>query len=207
VLLDAELAALYGVATKVLLQAVKRNMERFPEDFMIQVTVEEWAVLWSHNVTSNPQRSGRRYLPYAFTEQGVAMLASVLNSPRAIAANILIMRVRAIAAMLSSNKELARKFAQLRVPTQHKACRARRRYRRHPLRHATTHESTNNKAPRHRLHRQAIARLSTVAQSLADCFGDAVAEARKHRPPYFIDTVFLDKDSGSSSRTFRLTPA
>jgi hypothetical protein len=114
VLLDAELAALYGVATKVLLQAVKRNMERFPEDFMIQVTVEEWAVLWSHNVTSNPQRSGRRYLPYAFTEQGVAMLASVLNSPRAIAANIQIMRAFVqLRAMLSSNKELARKFAQL----------------------------------------------------------------------------------------------
>jgi len=78
VLLDEDLAALYGVATKVLLQAVKRNRERFPEDFMIQLTPEEWAALRSRTVTSKPQRGGRRYLPFAFTEQGVAMLSSVL---------------------------------------------------------------------------------------------------------------------------------
>lgn len=72
VLLDADLAALYGVETKVLLQAVKRNLERFPEDFMFQMNAEEWAALRSQIVTSNEQpagRGGRRYAPYAFTEQ------------------------------------------------------------------------------------------------------------------------------------------
>jgi ORF6N domain len=80
----------------------------------VQLTVEEWAVLRSQNVTSKPRRGGRRYAPYAFTEQGVAMLSSVINSHRAIAVNIQIMRafVR-LREMLSSNKELARRFAQL----------------------------------------------------------------------------------------------
>ena len=114
VLLDEDLAALYGVATKVLLQAVKRNRERFPEDFMIQLTPEEWAALRSRTVTSKPQRGGRRYLPFAFTEQGVAMLSSVLNSNRAIAINIEIMRAFVkLRDLLSSNRELARRFAQL----------------------------------------------------------------------------------------------
>jgi hypothetical protein len=74
VLLDVELAALYGVATKVLLQAVRRNRQRFPADFMMQLTDQEWSALRSQFVTSKPVRGGRRYLPYAFTEQGVAML-------------------------------------------------------------------------------------------------------------------------------------
>lgn len=114
VLLDTDLAYLYGVATKVLLQAVKRNSERFPEDFMIRLTAGEWTALRSQIVTSKLQRGGRRYLPYAFTEQGVAMLSSVLNSPRAIAVNIQIMRafVR-LRATLDSSKKLARRFAQL----------------------------------------------------------------------------------------------
>ena len=114
VLLDAELADLYGVATKVLLQAVKRNAQRFPEDFMMQLTATEWAALRSQFVTSKTGRGGRRYTPYAFTEQGVAMLSSVLSSERAIAVNIEIMRafVR-MRELLSSNKELARRFAQL----------------------------------------------------------------------------------------------
>jgi hypothetical protein len=113
-LLDTDLANLYGIATKVLLQAVKRNSERFPKDFMIRLTAAEWAALKSQTVTSKLRRGGRRYLPYAFTEQGVAMLSSVLNSPRAIAVNIQIMRafVR-LRAALDSNKELARRFAQL----------------------------------------------------------------------------------------------
>lgn len=113
-LLDTDLASLYGVATKVLLQAVKRNSERFPKDFMIRLTAGEWAALRSRIVTSNLQRGGRRYLPYAFTEQGIAMLSSVLNSPRAIAVNIQIMRafVR-LRATLDSSKRLARRFAQL----------------------------------------------------------------------------------------------
>jgi hypothetical protein len=114
VLLDADLATLYGVATKVLLQAVKRNQERFPQDFMLQLTAEEWAVLRSQLVTSKDGRGGRRYAPYAFTEQGVAMLSSVLNSTRAIAVNIEIMRafVR-MRELLTSNKELAQKLAEL----------------------------------------------------------------------------------------------
>jgi hypothetical protein len=114
VLLDAELAELYGVANKVLLQAVKRNMQRFPGDFMMQLTSAEWAALRSHFVTSKRGRGGRRYPPYAFTEQGVAMLSSVLGSERAIAVNIEIMRafVR-MRELLSSSKELARRLAQL----------------------------------------------------------------------------------------------
>lgn len=112
VLLDADLAELYGVETKVLLQAVKRNRERFPEDFMFQLTANEFGNLRSQFVTSS--WGGRRYAPYVFTEQGVAMLSSVLKSPRAIAVNIEVMRafVR-LREMLSSNKELAAKLNEL----------------------------------------------------------------------------------------------
>ena len=90
VMLDSDLAKLYGVETKVLNQAVKRNIQRFPEDFMFQLNKEE--CLRSQFVTSNGGRGGVRYLPYAFTENGVAMLSSVLRSERAIAVNIRIMR-------------------------------------------------------------------------------------------------------------------
>lgn len=98
VLLDADLAALYGVETKVLLQAVKRNLERFPEDFMFQLTNQEFNVLRSQSVTSSSEAletlrwGGRRTAPYAFTEQGVAMLSSILSSPQAVQVNIAIMR-------------------------------------------------------------------------------------------------------------------
>lgn len=93
VMLDADLAALYGVETGYLNLAVRRNLTRFPEDFMFQLTAEEADALRLQIATSNAEgRGGRRYLPYAFTEQGVAMLSSVLHSQRAIAANILIMR-------------------------------------------------------------------------------------------------------------------
>lgn len=114
VLLDADLAELYGVETKVLVQAVKRNRERFPDDFMFQLDAEEFAALRSQSVTSNSGRGGRRYAPYAFTEQGVAMLSSVLSSPQAIAVNIEIMRafVR-LREMLAGNKELAAKLGEL----------------------------------------------------------------------------------------------
>ncbi len=114
VLLDTELATLYGVETKVLLQAVKRNKERFPEDFMLQLTAEEWAVLRSQIVTSSLPHGGRRYAPYAFTEQGVAMLSSVLHSKRAIAVNIEIMRafVR-MRELIASNKVLAQELKKL----------------------------------------------------------------------------------------------
>jgi hypothetical protein len=115
VLLDEDLAALYGVATKVLLQAVRRNQERFPADFMIQLTAAEWAALRSRIVTLKTGRGQhRKYLPYAFTEQGVAMLSSVLNSKLAIAVNIEIMRAFVkLRELLSSNRELAQRFAQL----------------------------------------------------------------------------------------------
>jgi len=98
VLLDADLATLYGVETKVLLQAVKRNLERFPNDFMFQLTNQEFNVLRSQSVTSSSEAletlrwGGRRTAPYAFTEQGVAMLSSILSSPQAVQVNIAIMR-------------------------------------------------------------------------------------------------------------------
>ena len=119
VMLDAELAGLYGVETKVLVQAIKRNLERFPADFMFQLSATEWESLRSQFVTSNVGRGGRRYAPYAFTEQGVAMLSSVLNSPRAIAINIEIMRafvqVRAFAA---THQDLAKQLTELQDKTE-----------------------------------------------------------------------------------------
>lgn len=92
VMLDADLADLYGVETRSLVQAVKRNYDRFPPDFMFQLTQEEYEALRSQFVISKG-KGGRRYFPYAFTEQGVAMLSGVLNSQRAIQVNITIMRV------------------------------------------------------------------------------------------------------------------
>ena len=138
VMLDFDLAMLYGVETKSLNQSVKRNIERFPEDFMFQLTRKEWnslskelsamqfdeyenvTNLRSQNVTSN-RHGGTRYLPYAFTENGVAMLSSVLRSPIAIQINIRIMRVftemRHLATNLTlpdSNAELRREIQTLR---------------------------------------------------------------------------------------------
>jgi len=112
VILDTVLAKLYQVETKVLLQAVKRNNDRFPHDFMFQLTKQEFDYLRSQFVTSS--WGGRRYPPYAFTEQGVAMLSSVLRSSRAIRVNIEIMRafVR-LREMLATNSALARKLQAL----------------------------------------------------------------------------------------------
>jgi hypothetical protein len=90
VMLDFDLAELFEVETKVLKQAVKRNIERFPSDFMFEITIEEYHSLRSQIVTST--RGGRRYMPYAFTEQGVSMLSSVLKSQKAIEVNIAIIR-------------------------------------------------------------------------------------------------------------------
>jgi phage regulator Rha-like protein len=115
VMLDADLAMLYGVRTKALLQAVRRNRSRFPSDFAFQLTAEEAANLRSQTVTSSLKgHGGRRYRPYAFTEQGVAMLASVLRSPRAIRINIEIVRafVR-LRHLLATNAELARRLVAL----------------------------------------------------------------------------------------------
>ena len=115
VMLDSDLAELYGVATKVLLQAVKRNLNRFPEDFMFLLKYQDVAALRSQIVTLKKGRGEhRKYLPYVFTEQGVAMLSSVLNSERAVQVNIAIMRAFVkLREMLSTNKELALKLAQL----------------------------------------------------------------------------------------------
>ena len=116
IMLDKDLAELYGVETKRLVEAVKRNIRRFPHDFMFQLNEEENDLLRSQIATSNIStgRGGRRYAPYAFTEQGVAMLSSVLRSPRAIDVNVEIMRafVR-LRRMLASNVELARKLETL----------------------------------------------------------------------------------------------
>ena len=92
VMLDADLATLYGVPTFRLNEQVKRNQRRFPPDFMLQLSAFEWMTLISHNAISKPGRGGRRHRPYAFTEQGVAMLSTILNSERAIQVNIAIMR-------------------------------------------------------------------------------------------------------------------
>ncbi len=114
VILDSDLAELYGVETKVLVQAVKRNANRFPEDFMLQLTKDEFDLLKSRIVTTNPGRGGRRTAPYAFTEQGVAMLSSVLRSDRAVSVNIEIMRafVR-LRQMLSTHSNFERKLHTL----------------------------------------------------------------------------------------------
>jgi len=123
VLLDSDLAALYGVATKVLNQAVKRNLDRFPADFMFQLTPEEWAGMRSQIVTSYPENTSMRSqtvsptrrkltaVPYAFTEQGVAMLSSVLRSQRAVEVNIAIMRTFVqLRRLMDSNRDLARRI-------------------------------------------------------------------------------------------------
>ena len=121
VMLDADLAQLYQVETRVLTQAVKRNANRFPEDFMFQLTTEETESLRSQIVISNIGRGGRRYLPYAFTEFGVAMLSTVLNSQRAIQMSILIMRAFVkLRELIASHKDLADRIEKLESnQTQH----------------------------------------------------------------------------------------
>jgi hypothetical protein len=122
VLFDADLAVLYGVSTTALNQAVKRNLQRFPADFMFRLTSQEWGAMRSQTVTASPPAammsqivtSSRRKLiapPYAFTEQGVAMLSSVLRSPRAVEVNIAIMRTFVqLRRLMDSNRQLARKI-------------------------------------------------------------------------------------------------
>jgi hypothetical protein len=111
VMLDADLAQLYGVATKNLNKAVKRNASRFPSDFMFQLSSKDLQSLRFQFGTSKPGRGGRRFAPYAFTEQGVAMLSSVLRSARAVQVNVAIMRtfVR-LREMLATHEELRRKI-------------------------------------------------------------------------------------------------
>jgi hypothetical protein len=114
VMLDFHLAALYGVSVKRLKEQVRRNLQRFPADFMFELSDEEYQGLRSQIATSKTGRGGRRYLPYAFTEQGVAMLSSVLRSDRAIQVNIAIMRafVR-LREIMATHKDLARKLEEL----------------------------------------------------------------------------------------------
>jgi len=113
VMLDSELAELYEVETKQLVRAVKRNLRRFPADFMFSLTDQEVTILRSQFGTSS-QWGGRRYNPYVFTEQGIAMLSSVLHSDRAIDVNVEIMRTFVkLRTMLASHDDLRRKVLQL----------------------------------------------------------------------------------------------
>jgi phage regulator Rha-like protein len=114
VMLDTDLAELYGVAVKRLNEQVKRNRERFPADFMFRVTAKEHQGLRSQNATSKNARGGRRYLPYAFTEHGAIMAATVLNSERAIEMSVFVVRafVR-MREMVAKNRQIAAKINQL----------------------------------------------------------------------------------------------
>jgi hypothetical protein len=113
VMIDRDLAELYGVETKVLNQALKRNIDRFPDDFIFQLTKNEFDALRSQFVTSN--RGGSRYLPYAFTEHGILMLSSILNSSRAIQVNIQIMRVFiSLRKMIQENRAVFEKLEELK---------------------------------------------------------------------------------------------
>ena len=135
-MIDADLAEMYQVPTKRLNEQVKRNIERFPADFMFQLTAEEFGNLrsqiatsstvignWSQIATSSETHGGIRYLPYAFTEHGVAMLSSVLKSPRAVAMNIAIIRAFIkLREMLATHKDLAQKMIELeKVQKEHGA--------------------------------------------------------------------------------------
>ena len=114
VMLDRDLAELYGIETRVLNQAVQRNIERFPDDFMFQLNKEEFQNWKSQFVISKSERMGLRYAPYAFTEQGVAMLSSVLRSPQAVKVNIAIMRAFVkLREILVSNAELSKRMDEL----------------------------------------------------------------------------------------------
>lgn len=118
VLLDFQLSGVYPLETRKLNQQVKRNLERFPEDFMVQLTEDEFRILMSQNVTSS--WGGRRKLPYAFTEHGAVMLASVLNSEVAIKASIFVVRAFVqIREYLSTHKELAEKIEKLESKYDH----------------------------------------------------------------------------------------
>ncbi len=118
IMLDSDLAKLYGVETKVLNQAVKRNLRRFPDDFMFQLSVEEHQSLRSQFVTSKEGKGGRRYQPFVFTENGVAMLSTVLKSETAIEINIAIMRIfTKLRSFLMLERELGGRMDRLEAGT------------------------------------------------------------------------------------------
>ena len=125
IMIDRDLAEMYGVETKVLKQSVKRNISRFPHDFMFELSVKEFEILRSQFVTSrladeNSGWGGNRYLPMAFTEQGVAMLSSILNSDRAIQVNIQIIRIfTRMRELLLTHKDILLKLEQLEQQTLH----------------------------------------------------------------------------------------
>ena len=114
IIIDSDLAQFYGVKTKVFNQAIKRNIDRFPEDFMFQLTKNEWDFLRSQFVTSKAKRGGVRYLPYAFTEHGAVQAANVLNSPVAVQAGILVVRVFVkTAELIAAHKDISDKIEKL----------------------------------------------------------------------------------------------
>lgn len=114
VMLDRDLSKLYGVETKVLKQSVKRNISRFPSDFMFEMSGKEFEDWRKEFVTTAEDKKGLRYAPFCFTEQGVAMLSSILNSDRAIQVNILIIRIfTKMRALLATHKEILQKLEQL----------------------------------------------------------------------------------------------
>jgi hypothetical protein len=114
VLLDSDLAALYGVPTKRFNEAVKRNAAKFPAEFMFQLTLGEFAALRSQIATSNAGRGGRRYLPQVFTEHGALMAATILNSPRAVEVSVYVVRAFVqLRDLLAGNKELAQRLREL----------------------------------------------------------------------------------------------
>ena len=116
VMIDRDLAELYGVETKVLKQAVKRNIERFPEDFMFEMTKKEFEIWRSQFVTSKSDIMGLRYAPFCFTEQGVTMLSCILNSKRAIDVNIKIIRVfTKMREMLFTHQDILRKIEKIDI--------------------------------------------------------------------------------------------
>jgi hypothetical protein len=174
VILDRELAAIYGVETRTLNQAVKRNAERFPEDFMFQLTAEEVELSRSQTVILNPGRGQNiKYLPYAFTEHGAIQAANILSSPRAIEMGVYVVRAFVkLRELLSSKRELARRFAQLETRLDKKIHRARSRHRRHPLDDPRTDAPDAAQAPAYRIHRRSreevLAPPGSGLQSLSD---------------------------------------
>ena len=124
VMLDADLAALYGVETRTLVQAVKRNLDRFPDDFMFQLSRQDLAILRSQSVISSSAHGGRRSVPYAFTEHGALMAATVLNSPRAVEMSLYVVRAFVqLRETLAAHKGLAAKLEELERKTEAMALR------------------------------------------------------------------------------------
>ena len=178
VMLDADLAQLYGVETRVLVQAIKRNAARFPADFMFQLSPEEFANLRSQFVISSSGYGGRRYAPYAFTEQGVAMLSTVLSSERAVAVNIEIMRtfVR-VRELANTHKDLAKRLAEIEFKTESLE-----------LQHDTFSRNTRNQ-------------LKQIFEALRELAAPAVPPESPKRPIGFI--THEDKKTPKASKAVK----